>query len=158
MQELEKILEEIDREVNNAVLSIKHTTGFKAGQIDMAEIIKNIIRKHMNDGQRKDTFEFDFAGVKSFDCQCGRHYVNTGGDGWIPVDTRLPGKREWRGYDINTNVSYMRRLEIAYMTDTIEYTHGYYDGYKWMDEWQSTIKNVVAWKIHEPYRPERSRE
>mgnify|MGYP001863983216 FL=1 len=47
MQELEKILEEIDREVNNAVLSLKHTTGFKAGQIDMAEIIKNIIRKHM---------------------------------------------------------------------------------------------------------------
>ena len=154
MQELEKILEEIDKATDEygMVDYINDEPVISKNQA------KDIIRKHMNDGQRKDTFEFDFAGVKSFDCQCGRHYVNTGGDGWIPVDTRLPGKREWRGYDINTNVSYMRRLEIAYMTDTIEYTHGYYDGYKWMDEWQSTIKNVVAWKIHEPYRPERSGE
>ena len=79
-------------------------------------------------------------------------------DDWISVEERLPGKREWRGYDINTNVSYMRRLEIAYMTDIIEYTHGYYDGYKWMDKWQDTIKNVVAWKIHEPYHPESKTE
>ena len=50
MQELEKILEEIDREKKNALLSIEHTTGYKAGQIDMAERIKEIIRKHMNDG------------------------------------------------------------------------------------------------------------
>ena len=47
MQELEKILEEIDREKKNALLSIEHTTGYKAGQIDMAERIKEIIRKTM---------------------------------------------------------------------------------------------------------------
>ena len=46
------------------------------------------------------------------------------------------------------------RLEIAYMTDTIEYVHGYYDGYKWMDKYLNAIKNVVAWRIHEPYQPE----
>ena len=34
--------------------------------------------------------------------------------------------------------------------------HGYYDGYKWMDKYHDTIKNVVAWRIHEPYHPERS--
>ena len=50
MQELEKILEEIDREKKNAALSIRHTTGYKAGQIRMAERIEEIIRKHMNDG------------------------------------------------------------------------------------------------------------
>ena len=50
MQELEKILEEIDQEKKDAVLSVEHTTGYKAGQISMAEKIENIIRKHMNDG------------------------------------------------------------------------------------------------------------
>ena len=50
MQELEKILEEIDREEKNALLSIEHTTGYKAGALNMANTIKDIIRKHMNDG------------------------------------------------------------------------------------------------------------
>lgn len=50
----------------------------------------------------------------------------------------------------------MRRLEVAYMTGAIEYAHGYYDGYKWMDKHLNTIENAVAWKIHEPYRPEGS--
>lgn len=50
MQELEKVLEEIDQEKKNAALSIRHTTGYKAGQIRMAERIEEIIRKHMNDG------------------------------------------------------------------------------------------------------------
>ena len=34
----------------DAALSIRHTTGYKAGQIRMAERIEEIIRKHMNDG------------------------------------------------------------------------------------------------------------
>lgn len=50
MQALEKILEEIDREEKNALLSIEHTTGYKAGALNMANTIKDIIRKHMNDG------------------------------------------------------------------------------------------------------------
>ena len=75
--------------------------------------------------------------------------------GWIPVKERSPAGYERIGYDKIGN-KYMRRLEIAYMTDTIEYVHGYYDGYKWMDKWYDIIENVVAWKIHEPYRPERS--
>lgn len=80
-------------------------------------------------------------------------------DGWIPVEERMPEKNEYF-VDTSSNKEfpngYYRRLEIAYMTDTVEYIHGYYDGYKWMDEWYDIIKNVVAWKIHEPYRPERS--
>ena len=50
MQVLEKILEEINQEKKNAALSIRHTTGYKAGQIRIAERIEEIIRKHMNDG------------------------------------------------------------------------------------------------------------
>ena len=50
MQELEKILEEIDLEEKNALLSVEHTTGYKAGALYMANTIKDIIRNHMNDG------------------------------------------------------------------------------------------------------------
>ena len=77
-------------------------------------------------------------------------------DGWIPVEERLPEKNE---YFVDTSRNkdfpngYYRRLEIAYMTDTIEYVHGCYDGYKWMDKYLNAIKNVVAWRIHEPYQP-----
>lgn len=82
-------------------------------------------------------------------------------DGWVSVEDRLPEKNEYF-VDTSSNKEfpngYYRRLEIAYMTDTVEYIHGYYDGYKWMDEYLDAIKNVVAWRIHEPYRSERSRE
>lgn len=50
MQELEKTLEEIELEEKNALLSVEHTTGYKAGALYMANTIKDIIRKHMNDG------------------------------------------------------------------------------------------------------------
>lgn len=80
-------------------------------------------------------------------------------DGWVSVEDRLPEKNEYF-VDTSSNKEfpngYYRRLEIAYMTDTVEYIHGYYDGYKWMDEYLDAIKNVVAWRIHEPYRTERS--
>ena len=49
MQELEKILEEIDREVEEYMeidFSDEYNTGFK----DMAYMAKKIIRKYMNDG------------------------------------------------------------------------------------------------------------
>ena len=50
MQELEKILEEIDREKKNVALSTKHTAGYALAQIRMADRIEDIIRKHMNNG------------------------------------------------------------------------------------------------------------
>ena len=76
-------------------------------------------------------------------------------DGWIPVEERLPKYKERCGNDDNGN-QYMKRLEIAYMTDTVEYTHGYYDGHKWLDKRHDIISNVIAWRVHEPYYPERS--
>lgn len=119
MQELDKILEEIENESERYRKAVG--TEHLVSGLEMAE---EIIRKHMNNG-------------------------------WIPVEERSPAGYERIGYDKIGN-KYMRRLEIAYMTDTIEYVHGYYDGYKWMDKWYDIIENVVAWKIHEPYRPERS--
>ena len=93
------------------------------------------------------------------DCKRVAQKYKKDNDGWIPVEERLPEKNEYF-VDTSSNKEfpngYYRRLEIAYMTDTVEYIHGYYDGYKWMDEYLDAIKNVVAWRIHEPYRPERS--
>ena len=71
---------------------------------------------------------------------------------WIPVSERVPEETEYIG--LSNGQSYMKRLEIAYMTDTIEYAFGYYDGYKWMDKRHEKIINAVAWKRHEPYKPE----
>ena len=49
MQELEKILEEIDQEVKE-YMEIDFGDEYNAGIKDMAEMSKKIIRKHMNDG------------------------------------------------------------------------------------------------------------
>ena len=135
MQELEKILEEIEMKKKKCLDIVRveidpmeitiHREQYKG--LRMAE---DIIRKHMNGG-------------------------------WIPVEDRPPEKNEYfveTSSDKDFPNGYYKRLEIAYMTDTIEYVHGYYDGYKWMDKYLDTIKNVVAWRIHEPYRPERSEE
>ena len=127
MQELEKILEEIDETIE------RYKENVNAEAVDICygmKVAKKIIRKHMNDG-------------------------------WIPVEDRLPEKNEYfveTSSDKDFPNGYYKRLEIAYMTDTVEYIHGYYDGYKWMDKWYYIIENVVAWKTHEPYRPERSKE
>lgn len=142
MQELEKILEEIEDERAD----VDEYSDIKSKMLarhwnSCIFIVQDIIRKHMNDGNDINVTAKD--------------------DGWIPVEERLPEKNE---YFVNTSSNkdfpngYYRRLEIAYMTDTVEYIHGYYDGYKWMDKYLDTIKNVVAWRIHEPYHPERSEE
>lgn len=49
MQELEKILEEIDQEVKE-YMEIDFGDEYNAGIKDMAKMVKKIIRKHMNDG------------------------------------------------------------------------------------------------------------
>lgn len=85
-------------------------------------------------------------------CKIGTLAYN---NGWIPVDERLPEEKEWKDYNKQFNCIYLKRLELAYKTDTVEYIHGYYDGEKWIDKRHNIVKNVVAWRIHEPYRPEK---
>ena len=129
MLELEKIFEEIEQK--QVILKPFDAEDRPTGIINV-DIVKEIIRKHLS----------------------GKGINVPTNDDWIPVEERLPENEERCAY--NEGTRYMKRLEIAYMTDTIEYVHGYYDGYKWMDKYHDTIKNVVAWRIHEPYRPERS--
>lgn len=63
--------------------------------------------------------------------------------GWIPCSERLPETSEYIEFE---PTPYMKRIEIAYMTDTVEYLIGFYDGSKWMDKRHNIIKNVIAWK------------
>lgn len=174
MQELEKILKEIEQRIEKAKKIIVEHPSDKMDEIanDTAEAFieaykecQDIIRKHMNDSQRKDTFEFDFSGVKSFDCQCGRHYVNTADDRWISVDERLPevfGKywatiRYDDGRISEPVVVDFRGVRQKYVVDTPngrEYE-------TWCIDSAFRGSRVIAWKpyyIPEPYRPERSEE
>ena len=125
MQELEKILEEIDQEKKNAALSIRHTTGYKAGQIRMAERIEEIIRKHMNDGwisveERLPERTLDEKLNKSYK----KYLVFIDSvDGW-DIDMSL--------YDFWNDKKWREA----------------HDGY-------GEIENVIAWRpLPEPYHPE----
>ena len=105
MQELEKILEEIDQEKKNAALSIRHTTGYKAGQIRMAERIEEIIRKHMNDGWipvDEQLPEVD-AGIEEIieDDDCPEYIVTIRG---ASESTVLKYSRDGAWFDDNRNV------------------------------------------------------
>lgn len=74
---------------------------------------------------------------------------------WIPVVDRLPTENEYRAVcSAHSGKPFLRRLEIAFITDTTEYQFGYFDGYKWIDKSNKEIPNVVAWKKHEPYNPQ----
>ena len=124
--------------------------------LELDKILEEIIKKTF--GVEIREYESETAALLDDVEEILKKYMN---GGWIPVDDRLPEKNECfveTSGDKDFPNGYYKRLEIAYMTDTIEYVHGYYDGYKWMDKYLDTIKNVVAWRIHEPYRPERSEE
>lgn len=70
-------------------------------------------------------------------------------NGWTETDERLPEREEWIG--IKGKEHYLRRMEIAVDSDTIEYFLVFYDGYKWFDKFGRTYSGVAAWRIHEPY-------
>ncbi len=168
MQELEKILEEIELEKKRVSLSPDCSNEHAVIEISLLEKIENIIRKHMNNGER---FEFDFTNVKSFDCRCGQHYVNTGAennDGWIPVEKYgLP--KDDGVYDLTIIDGLEEYVSVRWQF--LEGTHlsgtqHYVDGvHYWADNYQGNPINeflserVIAWrKKPEPYRPERSEE
>lgn len=120
MNVLEKILNYIDRQ-KRVCLEIDNGEEFNAGALDMANSIKDFIRKRMDECK---TFEFDFNRVKSFDCRCGRHYVNTCNDGWISAEERLP---EGTGYYLAQlsrklpNEDYSDRVIVLYNGEEKEF-------------------------------------
>ena len=74
---------------------------------------------------------------------------------WISVEDRLPDEDEYLTHH-NDGLDTLKRLTVAYMTDTIEYAIGCYDGYKWLNQLGNrAIKDVIAWKPKpEPYESE----
>ena len=70
---------------------------------------------------------------------------------WISVEDRLPTEDEYLTHH-NDGLDTLKRLLIAYQTDTIEYQIGCYDGWKWMNQLGNrVVKGVVAWKPFEAY-------
>lgn len=121
------------REIEKILEEIEDLQDISGWDLQTVQGILGIVRKHMS----------------------GKDSNVPTNDGWISVEERIPKYKERCRNDDNGN-QYMKRLEIAYMTDTVEYTHGYYDGHKWLDKRHDIISNVIAWRVHEPYYPERS--
>lgn len=153
MNILENILEEIKEKCKE--LSRKHWRDderhlISKGMQTMYIQAEKIIRSHMDDCK---TFEFDFTGVKSFDCQCGRHYVNTASDDWIPVEKRLPEDCE---EIVLVQVS-GKMAENIWFDNAFELAT-YVNGEGWILENYPECENpkVIAWKpLPEPYRPKK---
>ena len=134
MNVLEKIFEEIEEA--RETYSKNRDMRFVVGADKMANKVKEIIVSHMDDCK---TFEFDFTSVKSFDCQCGRHYVNTCNDGWIPVEKKLPEVQE--GLEDMYCPEFNVTIKGAERTTTLKYS---WDG-TWFDDY-GTVYNVIAWQ------------
>ena len=151
MQELEKILEEID-------IKIAGSMGKKReGLLEAREII----RKHMNekvtanDLISRQALLDDFRNTitensDTFDWlnMIARQPTVNKGDGWIPVEERMPEAPEMEDEYPEFNVM----IEGAKTPTTLQYTH---EGI-WVDDYWNAY-NVIAWQpLPEPYHPERS--
>lgn len=142
MQELEKILEEIDQ--NQVMLKPFDEEDRPTGIINV-DVVKGIIRKHMNDGncgecsRRKWYLKGYEDGKKS-------------NDGWIPVEERLPEKPK------ETPVFDGKELELYLVDIGANYPlRAFWNGQKFTDGW--SVLNVKAWQpLPKRYRPERKCE
>lgn len=105
----------------------------------------------VNDEPTADTIEFLSAKLQAANMEQQDPRLD---NGWIYCDEWLPSTVEYMELEPSPH---MKRLEIAYMTDTVEYLIGYYDGSKWMDKHHNIIKNVLAWRKFLPL-PEKRHE
>lgn len=131
MQELEKILEEIEQRKARAEKLIVKPPHDKLDQVanDTAEAFieaykecQDIIRKHMNDG-------------------------------WIPVEERMP---EESGY-YRVTVKNKELGDITEETAWFAYVDDYdMDESEWRDLYE--YEEVIAWRELAPYNPERSND
>ena len=149
MQELEKILEEIDQEKKNAALSIRHTTGYKAGQIRMAERIEEIIRSHMNDGWMPVERELP-PNAKHKGSFCPK----------VRVMTKFGETYGWYNPDRESWYVLAWFMTDRYLDSEIDFDRG--DKPKIVrlpDEVNDKTHILIAWQpLPKPYRPERSEE
>ena len=134
MQELEKILEEIEKEAI-CISSYYVSEKFRDKEDSYVPLsdVNNIIRKHMNDDQC---------------AECSRRKWHPKGfedgkknDGWIPVEEHLPEEKR-------------ANYEVTFINECGYEEHGFA---RWYDGEFHIPAVVIAWRNHlEPYRPERS--
>lgn len=136
MQELEKILEEIEKQ-KSCCLMIGYAKEYNQGALKMAEVIEDIIRKHMDNNNlcekcsRRKWYQIGYKDGKN--------------DGWIPVEKRLPKAPEMEDEYPEFNVM----IEGAKTPTTLQYTQ---EGI-WVDDYGNAY-NVIAWQpLPEPYIP-----
>ena len=135
--------------------------GYDKEEWGFIEIEPGSLEFFLDGKEANKPFKFDFAGVKSFECRCGQKFVNITGEGWIPVDERMPED------DVDVLITYADIDDENY-TDICITTYGYaYLGGNKLDlkEWRSPFEyfktnyKVIAWRpLPEPYRTERSEE
>lgn len=147
MNVLEKISEELENESQLAHEEMRRCARGNPLQFDEAkgyaramEYVVDAIRSRMDE---REVFKFDFNRVKSFDCQCGRHYVNTYDGGWIPVDERLPEEGEKILYDMQLVTLEDGEVCLGvYRNQENEWWTRRQQG----EEWYTNKHDVVAWQ------------
>lgn len=163
MQELEKILEEIEKQ-KSCCLMIGYAKAYNQGALKMAEVIEDIIRKHMDNNNlcekcsRRKWYQIGYKDGKN--------------DGWIPVEERMPTKEEceknqtgcikfWITYGYRGNYSTLLANCKWVEADNEDGTTGDFAEF-WVDQYPQIFypsSNLIrGWKIIEapdPYRPER---
>ena len=149
MQELEKILEEIDREKKNVALSTKHTTEYALAQIRMAERIEEIIRKHMNDGWIPVKRNLP-PNAKHEGALCPRYQVMT----------KYGVTEGWYNPDLESWFVLVWFMTERYLDSEIDFERGVHPKIvRCENEVNEKHRIVLAWRpLPEPYRPERSEE
>ena len=145
MQELEKILEEIDN-LKSECLNGEYEPAYGAGALDMANAIKDIIRSL----SRENDPEITRSSQDSICGECSRRkWYRKGYEdgkksnaGWIPVEDRMPDE------SLNSVIGWDEYRERRCFVQ-------YYGG-RWILGNGEPV-NIIAWRpLPEPYRPERS--
>ena len=147
MQELEKILEEIEEGA--------HTFEILGRDVDFVAIdwVRDVIRKRLNDAEYPYITEKDIEAAppasKEFLDECRSVAKKYGkNDGWIPIEKELPKK----GENVLLCSDDGRMMIGVFQND-------YYTafGVAVAENYNQTMHNCVAWQsLPEPYRPERS--
>ena len=149
MQELEKILEEIN-EIEDEYTNEDHDIMFKLGAAGIAWDIKDIIRKHMNDNNlcgecsRRKWYQIGYKDGKD--------------DGWISAEERMPEEYGEYLVTIVPSAGYLwaKRI-IANFSDLMGIVKKpiFYTGEVGKIDFEDITDMVIAWRpLPEPYRPE----
>lgn len=154
MQELEKILEEIEKK---QVMWPSFDEEDSSTGIINVDVVKGIIYKYLS---RENDQEITRSSQNSICGECSRRkWYQIGyedgkknNDGWIPVDERLPEEPK------ENPVFDGKELELYLVDIGANYPlRAFWNGQKFTDGW--SILNVKAWQpLPKRYRPERKCE